>query len=151
MRRTVRAGGEARVPFAAAAAFGRQKPLAGLREIGENLFGFGVANDGAGRHRDQRIDAALAVAVTPLPVFAAFAFPRAVIAQIEKAAVSVVNDKIDAASVAAITAIGTAARDIRLPPETAAAVAAATARNLYFSAINPHVKKLPPALGGRLE
>ena len=129
---------EARVAFAAFAAVGGDHLLAGRRQILQHVAVVGVHDDRAGRNADDQIFGAAAVAVGAAAVLAALGAPLLAMGERDEAIDARLGDHDDAAAVAAVAAVGTAARHVLLAAEAHAAVAAAAGFDFDGDAIDEH-------------
>ncbi len=128
-RRLVSRGGAAPVAAAAAAAAGGQEPLARFGEIEKKDAGGLVVNHCP--HRDRHVDrtALGAGAIAAFTVPAALGAMLGVVTELKQGVLMNGRDQVDVAAAAAVAARRTAARDVFLPPEGHAAVAAVAGFN----------------------
>ena len=127
-----------RVPEAASSAAGDHRALADRNEIGDQRARFVLVDRGAGRHVEDEVVTGLAV---PARLRAATAGRRPeVVAVVEVAErrLAGIDPEVDRAATAAVAAIGTAARDVRLLPEGRGPVATITGADPDLHAVEEH-------------
>ncbi len=129
-RRTVGAGLEVDVAQAAAAAAGEQDLLAVLVEVGDQLAGFVVGDDGADREAQRDVLAALAIAFLAAAVLAALGAEAAGVAVVDQGVEVAVGHAIHAAAAAAVAAAGAALGNELLAAEGGHAIAAVTGKDV---------------------
>ena len=98
----------------------------------------GVHHDRAGRNVNDQVFGAAAVALLAAAMLAAFGAPLFAVGQDGQAIDAGLGNHDDAAAVAAVAAIGAAARDVLLATEAHAAVAAAAGFDFDGDAIDEH-------------
>ena len=139
----------AAVPLPALAAAGHGDPRAGVGQVGDRLAGLAQAHLRADRHLDARGPRRRARASrSPGRARRAARGSGTRCETGERSRRSALGDEHDVAAVAAVAAVGAALRDVLLPPEADAAVAAAAALDLDRRAVGEH--RRTPALRGLL-
>ena len=116
---------EARVALAPFAAVGGDDLFAGRGQVLEQMPVLGVEDDRAGRNGEDQVFGRRAVAVVAAAAVAAVGLPLLAMGQRGEAIDAFLGQEDDAAAVAAVAAVGPAARNVLLPAEAEAAVAAA--------------------------
>ena len=107
---------EAGVAAPAPASFRRQPALAGVEEVGQHGAAL-VAHTGALGHGHLEVASAAPVLALPLPVGAALAGAVRVVLERDQRRHVAIDDQPDATARAAVTAVGPAEGNVRLPPE----------------------------------
>src|SRR5690606_36073653 len=115
---------------------GDQQSLPVGGQVAELLAGVGVENERADRHRDLDVVAALAGTPRAHTVLAALRGEAPLHLELRQRVDAFVDNQPDAAAVAAVTAVGTAERNVFLTTEAVAAAAAVAAGDLDDSFIN---------------
>jgi hypothetical protein len=123
-RRAVRARFEVQVAKPALATPGDERARAVAIEIGDELRGVRVGDDGADRHAQHDVVRAVAILVRTTSVFAALRAMDAREAVIDERVDVAIGDGEYAAAAPAVTAVGASTRDVFLAPERRGAVAA---------------------------
>src|SRR5207247_8267175 len=137
-RGAVGGGGERLVAPAAAAAAGDVDLVAGAGQVAEQVAAVAVQHQRARRDRDDQILAALAVAQGRPARPAAFAAPVLLVDDLGQAVGAGDGADHDAAAVAAVAAVGAAARDVLLAAEAHHAPAAVAAFDVQGDTVNEH-------------
>ena len=122
-RRPARVRQEPRVPAPALSATRREPRVAVVQEVGEQLA-VHRAHDGSFGNVDHEIGAALAVQLLTLAVRTRPRLAVGMVAEREQRGDVAVRTQPDVAAAPAVTAVGPALRNVRLPPEPDAARAA---------------------------
>jgi hypothetical protein len=133
-------GGEVLVAAAAAAAAGGDEALARGGEVEQRLARVGVVDDGADGHGHFEVGAAAAAAVAALAVAAALGAVLGVEAEMQQRVVVEAGDEDHVAAAAAVAAARPAPRDVLLPAEGDAAVAAVAGLDANDGLVNKHEK-----------
>ena len=110
----------------------------GAGQVLEHVSGLGVDHQRAGRHVDHQILAVAAVAIRAAAALAAFGLPVFLLRERRQAVDALGRDDDHAAAVAAVAAVGPAARNVLLAAKADAAVAAAAGLDLQSDAIDEH-------------
>ena len=97
-----------------------------------------VEDHRAGRDGKEQVFGRRAVTVVAAAALAAFGLPLLAMGQRGEAIDAFLGHENDAAAVAAVAAVGTAAGNVLLPPEAQAAVAAAAGLHGDFDFVNEH-------------
>ena len=138
-RGAVGGAGEAGVAAAAAPSASRHPALAGRGEVEQPLAALFLEKDRPDRHADEGVFAFAPVAVRAFPVAAALAAEFAVVAEGQERVQVLGGLQHDVAAVAAVAARRAAPRDVLLPAEGNAAVAAVAGLHPDFGLVNEHV------------
>ena len=135
------------LPVAAFAAAGGDNSFAGRCEIFEHETVLVVHNDGARRNTDDQIFGAAAVAIGALSVFAASRRDSFAVSESGQGIDSWLGNDDDAAAIAAVAAIGTAAWHVFFAAKADAAIAAAAGFDFNSDAIDEHVGEVGSGIG----
>ena len=125
-------------------------------EVGEQRPGLVVVDGGAGRDVEDQVVAGLAVAARPRAAAAGRRPEVVAVVEVAKGRLAGVDPEVDRAAAAAVAAVGTAARDVRLLPEGRGPVAAIAGADPDLHAVEEHrghsrtgCRRPPPAGAGR--
>src|SRR5690606_10320778 len=129
-RRAVDRALEMDIAEPALAPSGHQQPLAMRGQVPKLLAGGEISHDGADRDLDGDAFAAPAIHLAALTVLAPLGSKDALVAKISEGVDALVGLQPDAAAIAAIAAVGTAARHVFLAAEAHRAVAAVAGNDL---------------------
>ncbi len=129
---------EVRVAEAAAAAARDHRLLAGGDEVGDQRAGLVVEDGRAGRDVEDEVVAGLAVAPRPLAAAAGRRLEVVLIPEVAQRRLAGIDAQVDRAAAAAVAAVGTAARDVRLAPEGRGPVAAVAGTDPDLHAVEEH-------------
>jgi hypothetical protein len=124
-RRTVGAALEARIAAPSTPALGDQQRLTELGQVAEGLRRIDVADDRTLRHVDEKVCAGRAGPILTGAATTMLGTKSPPDAKVYERVDAFARDQVDAATVTAVTAVWTAARNELLAPKTNAAVAAA--------------------------
>ncbi len=130
--------GEMLIATPAVTAVSDEHALAGSSQIGDSFAGAGVENDSADGDLQDGIFAGASRAIRALAVSAAVGAKFAIVAVAKEGVVVNVGFEKNATAVAAVAAGGAAARDILLPAEGNAAVAAVATLDKNFCFVCEH-------------
>src|SRR5262245_56516086 len=108
----------------ARAALGDERAAAVAVKVGKRSAFLQIGHHGTHRHAQLDVRRRFPVLVGAAPVFAVPGAVDAGIAVVDQRVGLAVGDRVDAAALAAIAAVGAAARNVFLPPEARHAVAA---------------------------
>jgi hypothetical protein len=137
-RRSVGGGREPGVAAAAAAAAGDDKALTTFHQFADPL-GVGVCpDDRAGRHEDDHVTGVLAVRLAAHAAAAGCRAELALALEVAEGRHAGLDDEDDIAALAAVAAVGTAARDMRLAPHGGGPIATRSAGHQDSCAISEH-------------
>ena len=131
-------GGEGRVPAAAPAAAGGEKPLAGFEEIEQDRFIGRVLDDGPQRDGEGQVRALAAVAVAALAVAAVLGLVDGMEPEVGQGLDARVGGQDDAPAVSAPAAVRTAPGDAPLAAEAQAAVPPAAGAEADLDPVDEH-------------
>src|SRR5277367_4446108 len=135
--------GEILVAASAASTLRDQNALAGSGQVGDGFAGFVVVGDGAEGNLQDHVSTGVAGAVRAFAVTPAVGFELAIVAVTQKRVVVGIRFEVNAAAVSAIAAGRSAARDVLLPTEGNAAVAAVAGLDRYFRFVSKHENHTP--------
>ena len=135
-RCTVGAGLEARIAPAVEAAMGHEQALLRRHQVPDQLVRIGIISACPGRDADHEIAPGAARALCPGPRLSRFGLEAPLITELDEGVETPLGDQIDAAAIAAVSAIGSAPRDVLLTAETQAAMAAGAGLHLDDRAID---------------
>ena len=130
-------------PPAASAALDNDKAIA-ISHILDHKAGFRIADHSSGRYGDLQI---LTVFSHKLPcgaVGTVFRHELAAVLKVQKGVLALVGDENDVAALTAVSAVGTAVRDVFFPAEGHGTVAALTRLDVNIDLIDKHTE---PSLG----
>jgi hypothetical protein len=124
------------VAFAAAPAAGDDEDFAGFLKVLDQLAGFGVANDRAGRQFDADVPSAFSGSLSALPAAPALGPEFALKAKRVKRSAARGTRQDHIAPFSAVPAVRPAARSVLFPPETHTTVSAVSGLNGYERFVN---------------